>query len=186
MTDFVRRLACAAAIATLSFSTASAAPQDAIKLTQPKQSAATGDAQQQTQQAAPPAWAAACSGASRNKRLDCAVEQRLLLQNGQLVTLVRISIPADTGKPTLLVEAPLGVALRAGLVLQLDGQDSLNLEFQTCDQAGCYATAPAPPAFLDRMLAAKTLTVRVLALNGRPISVPLPMDGFLAAYGKIS
>src|SRR5690349_21302423 len=117
MTDFARRLACAVAIAAFGLSTAAAAPADAIKLTPPKSvvskkdppksQPAKADAAntaeqpqaQQTQQAQPPAWAAACSGASRSKPLDCAVEQRLLLQNGQLVTLVRVSIPADTGKP---------------------------------------------------------------------------------------
>jgi invasion protein IalB len=186
-----------AVAAALAFSgPAAAAPMDPITLKAPAAVSPKKDppvtkpkavATAETQPAQPhsPPWAVACAGASRHKPLDCAVEERVLLQNGQLLTLVRVSIPAATGKPTLLVQSPLGVALRAGVWLQLDAQGPVRLDFQTCDQGGCYVATPLGEDFLNRMLAAKTLTVRFTALNTRPVSVPLPLDGFAPAYARI-
>ncbi len=192
----LRRALPLAVVAALLTGSVAAAPNDGITLHPPKPKAGTPEsakpaappAQAQTERPAqapkPPAWAISCGSRSRATPPDCSVEQRLLLQNGQLVTLVRVTVPAASRKPTILVQTPLGLAIRSGVSLQLDGQGVVPLDVQTCDQGGCYAATQMSDGFLGRMLTAKKLTVRFTALNQQPVAVTVGLDDFASAYSR--
>ncbi len=90
---------------------------------------------------APPGWAARCSSASREAPLECAIEQTAVLsKTGQLVVLVNIRVPSDTRAPVALVQLPLGLNLPGGAKLQVDDGKTADLQIQTCDNRGCYAS----------------------------------------------
>lgn len=131
-------------------------------------------------------WAAACTTMERAAPLDCSMEQRVInSRTGGLLARVQIRIPSDTRSPVMLVQLPLGVYLPAKLTMEVDGGYPETIEFQSCDQSGCYAGSPVSEALLAAMLVGQTLTLSVQNQSWVPASVPITLVGFAKAYGGI-
>jgi invasion protein IalB len=134
----------------------------------------------------PPGWAARCSSASREAPLECAIEQSAVIsKTGQLVVLVNIRVPSDTHAPVLLLQLPLGLNLPVGAKLQVDEGKVTELQIQTCESRGCYATIPLPPDVLATLKSGKQMKVSFQTMNKETISIPMPLSDFAAAYDKI-
>jgi invasion protein IalB len=143
---------------------------------------------QSANQASPPPenWATGCTAAGRDQPLDCSIVQRAVdSRSGRLVAMVRVRIPPDSKSPVMLVQVPLGVYLPAKLALGIDGTAAGSLEFQTCDQNGCYAGAPVAANLLDAMLKGQTLSLTVEDQAHKPQTVPITLIGFGKAYASI-
>jgi invasion protein IalB len=133
-----------------------------------------------------PGWAARCSSASRDAPLECAMEQTAVLsKTGQLIVLVNIRVPGDTHTPIALVQLPLGLNLPAGAKFQVDDGKPIDLQVQTCENRGCYASSPIAPDVLTALKSGKQLTVSFQDLGKETISIPMPLADFAAAYDKI-
>jgi len=72
----------------------------------------------------------------------------VLSKTGQLIVLVNIRVPSDTHSPVALVQLPLGLNLPGGAKLQVDEGKVLDVQIQTCEARGCYASAPIAPDLL--------------------------------------
>jgi invasion protein IalB len=133
-----------------------------------------------------PGWAARCTSASREAPLECAIEQTAVLsKTGQLIVLVNIRVPSDTHTPIALVQLPLGLNLPAGAKFQVDDGKPIDLQIQTCENRGCYASTPIAPDVLTALKSGKQLKVSFQNLNKETISIPMPLTDFAAAYDKI-
>ncbi len=147
---------------------------------------APASAQSANQAPPPDNWAIGCTAAARNQPLDCSIVQRAIDSgSGRLVAMVRVRIPPDSKSPVMLVQMPLGVYLPAKLALAVDGAALGSLEFQTCDQAGCYAGAPVSDSLLSALLKGQTLSLTVQDQAHKPQTVPITLIGFGKAYGGI-
>jgi invasion protein IalB len=136
--------------------------------------------------APPTGWVARCSSASREAPLECAIEQQAVLtKTGQLVVLVNVRVPSDTHAPVALVQLPLGLSLPGGAKLQVDDGKTVDLQIQTCESRGCYASAPIAPDALVALKTGKQLNVTFQTLAKETIKVPMPLADFAAAYDKI-
>ena len=136
--------------------------------------------------APPPGWAARCSSASREAPLECAIEQSAVLsKTGQLIVLVNIRVPSDTHTPVILVQLPLGLNLPVGAKLQVDDGKTADLQIQTCEARGCYASTPIAPDLLAAMRTGKQLKVAFQNLQKETMTIPLPLADFATAYDKI-
>ena len=136
--------------------------------------------------APPPGWAARCTSTSRDAPLECAIEQTAVLtKTGQLIVLVNIRVTSDTHAPVALVQLPLGLNLPTGAKLQVDDGKSLDLQVQTCESRGCYASAPVPPDMLGALKSGKQLNVSFQTLAKETIKIPMPLADFAAAYDKV-
>jgi invasion protein IalB len=134
----------------------------------------------------PPGWVARCSSASRDAPLECAIEETAVLsKTGQLIILVNIRVPSDTHTPIALVQLPLGLNLPAGAKFQVDDGKSIDLQVQTCENRGCYASTGIAPDVLTALKSGKQLKVSFQNLGKETISIPLPLADFAAAYDKI-
>jgi invasion protein IalB len=134
----------------------------------------------------PPGWAARCTSASRNAPLECAIEQTAVLsKTGQLIVLVNIRVPTDTHAPVALVQLPLGLNLPVGTKLQVDDGKAVDLQIQTCENRGCYASTPIAPELLTALKSGKQLKVSFQNLAKETITIPMPLADFAAAYDKI-
>jgi len=134
----------------------------------------------------PASWIARCSSASRDAPLECAIEQQAVLtKTGQLVVLVNIRVPSDTHAPVALVQLPLGLNLPAGAKLQVDDGKATDLQIQTCETRGCYASAPVAADMLAALKGGKQLNVSFQTLAKETIKIPMPLTDFAAAYDKI-
>jgi invasion protein IalB len=134
----------------------------------------------------PPGWAARCSSASRDAPLECAIEQNAVLtKTGQLLVLVNIRVPGDTRAPIAFVQLPLGLNLPNGAKFQVDDGKTVDLQIQTCENRGCYATAAITPELLTALKSGKQLKVSFQDLAKETITIPMPLNDFAAAYDKI-
>jgi invasion protein IalB len=135
---------------------------------------------------AAPGWAARCSSAGREAPLECAMEQTAVLsKTGQLVILVNIRVPSDTHAPVALVQLPLGLNLPIGVKMQVDEGKTADLQIQTCDNRGCYASTPVAADLLAALRSGKQLKLSFQNLNKETITIPMPLADFAAAYDKI-
>jgi invasion protein IalB len=135
---------------------------------------------------AQPGWAARCTSASRDAPLECAIEQTAVLsKTGQLIVLVNIRVPSDTHAPVLLLQLPLGLNLPVGAKLQVDDGKTADLQIQTCDNRGCYASIPIAADLLAALKSGKQLKLSFQNLNKETITIPMPLTDFPAAYDKI-
>ncbi|HXN67655.1 MAG TPA: invasion associated locus B family protein [Bradyrhizobium sp.] len=163
-----------------------AGPRAAQTAPAPATAAAQAEAAPPANAAAPPGWAARCSSASRDAPLECAMEQTAVLsKTGQLIVLVNIRVPSDTHTPVALVQLPLGLNLPAGAKLQVDDGNAVDLQIQTCENRGCFASTPIAPEFLAALKSGKQLKVSFQNLAKETATIPMPLTDFAAAYDKI-
>jgi invasion protein IalB len=161
-----------------------AKPRSAPKTAQTTTTPAAPD----TEAAAPPApgWTTRCGSAGRTAPLECAMEQSgVLTKTGQLVVLVNVRVPNDTHVPVMLVQLPLGLDLAAGAKLQVDDGKTSDLQLQTCENRGCFASTQIAPDLLAALRAGKQLKLSFQNLSKETITIPLPLTDFAAAYDKI-
>ena len=134
----------------------------------------------------PPGWIARCAAASREAPLECAVEETAVLQKtGQVIVLVNIRVASDTRQPVALVQLPLGLNVPVGGKMQVDEGKTYDLQIQTCENRGCYASLPIAPDMLAALRTGKQLKVSFQNLGKETISIPMPLTDFAAAYDKI-
>jgi invasion protein IalB len=133
-----------------------------------------------------PGWIARCTSASRNAPLECAIEQNAVLtKTGQTIVLINIRIAPDTHAPVALLQLPLGLNLPVGAKLQVDESKAIDLQIQTCENRGCYASTPIAPDLLATLRSGKQLKISFQNMAKETITIPMPLNDFAAAYDKI-
>jgi invasion protein IalB len=133
-----------------------------------------------------PGWIARCTSASRDAPLECAIEQNAVLtKTGQTIVLINIRIAPDTRTPVALLQLPLGLNLPLGAKLQVDEGKTIDLQIQTCENRGCYASTPVAPDLLAALRSGKQLKVSFQNMAKETIAIPMPLNDFAAAYDKI-
>ncbi len=131
-------------------------------------------------------WNSSCISEARSGPARCAMEQRIVLQQGNRTLLtVKIEMPAEPRSPALLLQTPLGLHLPSGLTLKVDQGEPMILPIQSCDPNGCYAGMPLAEGLLAGLKAGNTLDVTMANAAHETIQVPVPLAGFSAAYARI-
>ncbi|MET4799526.1 invasion associated locus B family protein [Bradyrhizobium sp. LB11.1] len=185
------RLVALAAAAVLLSTGVTHAQQGAKKSAAPAPAAtqsAPAPTQPQADGAAPaqPGWIARCTSASRDAPLECAIEQNAVLtKTGQTIVLINIRIAPDTRTPVALLQLPLGLNLPVGAKLQVDEGKTVDLQIQTCENRGCYASTPIAPDLLASLKSGKQLKVSFQNMSKETIAIPMPLSDFATAYDKI-
>ena len=116
----------------------------------------------------------------------CVLTQPLLLKDGrQLLALQVAAVGAARDNPddrdyALILSAPLGVHLPSGARIQVDDAASLNLVFERCDAAGCYAGTLVSANLDSAMQQGTQLSVAIQDLNGREITARMSLLGYTA------
>jgi invasion protein IalB len=187
------RLAIAAALALASTTSGQAqqtpkakgAPKAAQMAPQPASTSAP-QADSPSANAPAPGWIARCSSTGRDTPLECAVEQSAVLtKTGQLLVLASIRVPGDTHAPIAFIQLPLGLNLPAGARLQVDDGKVVDLQVQTCEARGCYASTPIAPDLLAALKSGKQLKVSFQNLAKETMTIPMPLADFAVAYDRI-
>ncbi|WP_018645695.1 invasion associated locus B family protein [Bradyrhizobium huanghuaihaiense] len=131
-------------------------------------------------------WIVRCTSASRDAPLECAMEQNAVLtKTGQTVILINIRIAPDTRTPIALLQLPLGLNLPVGAKLQVDEGKTVDLQIQTCENRGCYASTPIAADLLTALRSGKQLKVSFQNMAKETIAIPMPLGDFASAYDKI-
>jgi invasion protein IalB len=182
------RLVVVLAAAVLSWTGATHAQQGARKNAAPPAAAPAAPSQPQAEAAGAqqPGWIARCTSPSRDAPLECAIEQNAVLsKTGQTIVLINIRVAPDTRAPVALLQLPLGLNLPVGAKLQVDEGKTVDLQIQTCENRGCYASTPVAPDLLAALRSGKQLKVSFQNMARETIAIPMPLNDFAAAYDKI-
>jgi invasion protein IalB len=83
------------------------------------------------------------------------------------------------------VQLPLGLNLPAGAKLQVDEGKVTDVQIQTCEARGCYASLPIAPDLLATLRSGKQLKVSFQNIGKETITIPMPLADYAAAYDKI-
>jgi invasion protein IalB len=137
----------------------------------------------------PPAgWTVRCdnpTGAAEGG-LVCGMEQAVYAAgSGQAIVKAMVQIDPEVKAPALIVQLPLGILLPEGLTLSIDDGKALRAPLQTCDGQGCYANVPVAAEMLDALGKGKDIVIAFQTVKKQPISVPVPLAGFMPAFQKI-
>jgi invasion protein IalB len=131
-----------------------------------------------------PNWVVSCS--QTRPGLECRAGQSLFLKRTrQRILSVAVRLPADTKKPVLLMQLPLGVYLPAGAILQIGKLEAQTLPFTNCDRGGCIAEYAVTDAELGAIAKGADLTISAQTVQRKPFTLTVPSLGFAAAYAKI-
>ena len=151
----------------------------------PPQGAATQPQAGQQQPAPPAIWVVSCD--NNRGKLDCRAGQSVFIKStGQRLLSVAVRVPADTKKPVLILQVPLGVYLPAGASLQIGKDEAKTLPFKGCDRSGCVAEYAINETEIAAMTKGSDLTISVQNQNQQPaFTVTVPVTGFAAAYAKV-
>ncbi|WP_081368934.1 invasion associated locus B family protein [Granulibacter bethesdensis] len=114
----------------------------------------------------------------------CEIAQQMLLkQEDKLVPILTLAFMAEApGKPyTATVVAPLGVQLKSALALSADGGHTTTLEYQFCDNRGCFARSVISSSFLSQFRHGRQGHVRIVMSNGRGVTLNFALNGVAEA-----
>jgi invasion protein IalB len=132
-------------------------------------------------------WKVECD--SQGTALNCRVTNRAAENSGFVIAALGVALAADTKKPVLTLQLPLGLAVTDPVTL-VDDTVSQAYSLVTCDRAGCFARAPISDALLDKMTTGKLplrLSYNIVGptLVKQTVTLTLPIDGFAASLNKI-
>jgi invasion protein IalB len=129
-------------------------------------------------------WRVECT--TNGQALDCrAVQQVLTRENQQLVAGLTVRVPAETKKPVMMIQMPLGVMVSEAVDLVVDDGKPEQFNVQTCNQQGCFVGAPLADNLLTAMRNGKQLRIVFKNGNKQAITVTMPLAGFALVYDKV-
>jgi invasion protein IalB len=171
MTLNARLLLAGLLLAPINAAIAQTANSDGASRTQSIQTAETG-------------WQVICRPhqADRSK-LDCSIVYETFTTNDRVrVTAVEI-VKGEKGR-TVIVSVPVGVNLKDGLELMIDGANRQALTYASCQSNGCFATFDMDAKLIDTIRKGKNLSVGFSDGQGSKVKVDISLVGFNAAFLK--
>ena len=134
--------------------------------------------------AGPPVWRVNCSDSQAG--LDCrAVQTIVVKQTGQPFLTVVVRVPPDTKKPVMLIQAPLGSYLPAGVILQFGQDPARAIPFHNCNRSGCVATYAVTEPEIGAMLNGANLAVAIQNRQRAPIKLTVQAADFPEVYARM-
>jgi invasion protein IalB len=118
------------------------------------------------------------------KKTNVCLTQVDVRDNATAILVGKLALRQIAGQPKpqlLAMLPPVNTYLPAGALVKIDDKEPVKLAYQTCDQAGCYAEGPIEPALVDQMKTGKQIAYLGMDVNGHPLSIPLPLEGFAKA-----
>jgi invasion protein IalB len=125
-------------------------------------------------------WRVACPSAD-TKDANCELVSEVTDKaSGNAIARTTITTDKDNQK-IIGFTLPHGVALEAGMGLQV-GKDPVKVfPYRTCNSLGCIATAPYDDKLAASMKGASEADVMFATLDGKPIKVPMSTKGYSKA-----
>ncbi len=112
----------------------------------------------------------------------CVLEQRVFVEGNDETPLVHVAFQTAGEPPRLLasVRVPLGVLLRPGIELSVDGGEPLTFAFHHCRPEGCLALFALDDAMRRGFERGRAAQVRYYLADGRSLGLPLSLLGITA------
>ncbi|MBB4000889.1 invasion associated locus B family protein [Aureimonas pseudogalii] len=135
-------------------------------------------------------WTVACqvapASAAQPARKVCALSQRQVNQQGQMVFAAELG-PSGEGGATGLLILPFGVAVRDGVIVKIDDvQMGEPLAFSTCLPAGCIVPLDLDADTVAKLTGGKAGIITAPTVEGAPIELSLSLNGLGGAMARVT
>ncbi len=135
------------------------------------------------------AWDVICADGDAER---CVIRQLGKNSEGNDVLVVTVrklsDVTADNGEPVpaaIDIIAPLGVALRAGVRVKVDGGQDRGAPFDICLASGCLVRSPVGDDFLAALKGGNSATMTVVAPQQGEVAINVSLIGFTAAFNAL-
>ena len=134
-------------------------------------------------------WTVQCVRNDEDQK-NCFLYQPILLRDGQRLLLFRVQkdveiAGSDEPSDVAILTVPLGVHLPSGITLQVDEEEPFTLEYERCDQQGCFSGTVIDDALLNSFIGGSNCKVSFNDLSGQTITATLSLLGFTAGYNEM-
>ncbi len=132
-------------------------------------------------------WTVQCGEDSKTGKKFCRMQQSLRFKKtGQRLLAVVIQPQTIEPKIAILLSLPHGLYLPAGTAFKIDDGEENRMLIETCDAEGCYATGGLNEKQVEAMKKGKKILIGFQASSKKPITIPVTLTGFSAAFKKIT
>ena len=121
-----------------------------------------------------------------SKKPVCALVQSVTAEDRNNVGLTVYFQKFSNGTRVLRVFAPLGVLLPPGLGLKIDGKDVGHAPFLRCHSFACYAQVVVEDKLIQQLSNGKSAVFIIFQTEEAGIGIPISLNGFKTALGKLN
>lgn len=100
---------------------------------------------------------------------------------GQVLISTAVRKIDGQDKRELVVMVPSAMVIPAGLLVRVDENEPVKLQYQFCYAAGCTAEGEATDKIVEQLKSGKTLEALAVHMSGRAYRNGLPLNGFAQA-----
>ena len=129
------------------------------------------------------AWQFTCVEEQSQK--ICDLRELVFDQNTEeVVSYLSITINPDS-LAQMQIAFPHAVNLKNSVLLQIDENDPLELNYAYCNQSACFIAEIIADNFINMFKAGNQITLKVLLLDNREATITYSLLGFTAGYNKL-
>ncbi len=131
-------------------------------------------------------WQVECEMATDGKPRCFLTQTQLLKENNARLLKMSVGYIGPKGEPVLVAVLPLGIDLRAGVMMKLDEGGDVPLILQQCVQDGCVASKVLDAKGLAAFAKARTLRLGVLPYAGtQSVAMTVSLKGISAGLDAL-
>lgn len=93
--------------------------------------------------------------------------------------------PGSKGKAAAIAILPLGILVNEDIIVDVDGSKLLDFKVRHCVAAGCIGAFALGGKDMKKLSEGKSMTVKSMTADNRPLAIELSLNGFGTAYEKI-
>ncbi|WP_052503016.1 invasion associated locus B family protein [Brucella anthropi] len=136
-------------------------------------------------------WSLICAVVEKNERKtkDCVIQQEQVkkAENGPSQRVLAIEFHRQNKELNGVLVLPLGLRLEDGVVLQVDDAKPMaKKNFSTCLYSGCLVDLTAEQKVDASLVKGKTLSVKAVTNDEKPIEFSVSLNGFQTALDRAS
>ena len=133
------------------------------------------------------AWTLECGTVPANGQRICQMSQFANdPQTNKPVIQAAVLQPPGAQNAILRLIAPLGVWLRPGVELSIDGGQPNKLNFEFCLREGCIAQLPMTPGLVAAMKKGKAANLTLRNIRRQQVSLSVSLSGFTKSFNGLS
>jgi invasion protein IalB len=129
-------------------------------------------------------WIKTCATDKALKKDLCVVTEEIRADSGTLIVSVALRQVVGDKKFTFLATVPLGMLLKPGLKVQVDGAAPVSLVYGICDVHACYGLGDVDDAFVSSMKGGKALALTTYSQQAKAVNFSLPLASFAGALAS--
>lgn len=130
-------------------------------------------------------WQVRCENPPGVDKPVCFIYQSLINDKDQPVLQMAVGYWPINNKPVAIFTTPLGVSLRGGVEIRIDGTDIGAVPYERCDSNGCIAGLPLADEHLAKLKGGSKCQIKIYDAVARPVTLEISLSGFTAGFSAL-